>query len=257
MVRSGQRWQGSVKRLLDVLASAGGLVALSPILTLTAMALLITQGRPILFRQARPGVDGRPFRIVKFRTMRSTRPGELAYQTDEVRLTRLGGLLRSWSVDELPELWNVLRGEMSLVGPRPLLVEYLPTYSERQRRRHLVRPGITSWAAVNGRHRLHFDERLELDVWYVDHWSLRLDARILAMTAGQVLRRTDVSATQSVEEIGFPLEPAGRAVAESATADAQSVRDAAEGEAAVDVRRGRPRRRAAGHTGSTSPRQSR
>lgn len=221
MVRSGRRWQGSVKRLLDVLASAGGLVALSPILTLTAMALLITQGRPILFRQARPGVDGRPFRIAKFRTMRSTRPGERAHHTDDIRLTRLGGLLRSWSVDELPELWNVLRGEMSLVGPRPLLMEYLPTYTEGQRRRHLVRPGITSWAAVNGRHRLRFVERLELDVWYVDHWSLRLDARILAMTAGQVLRRTDVTTTQGVVEIGFPLGAAGREVAESATADAQ------------------------------------
>ena len=205
MVRSGQRWQGSVKRLLDVLASAGGLVALSPILTLTAMALLITQGRPILFRQARPGVDGRPFRIAKFRTMRPTRAGELAHQTDDVRLTRLGGLLRSWSIDELPELWNVLRGEMSLVGPRPLLMEYLSTYSEWQRRRHLVRPGITSWAAVNGRHRLRFDERIALDIWYVDHWSLRLDARVLAMTIAQVLLRTDVTPTQGLADIGFPL----------------------------------------------------
>jgi len=218
-----RRVRQATKRAIDLFGAAVGLIVLSPILALTAVCLLATQGRPILFRQARPGVDGRPFRIAKFRTMRPTRPGERAHQTDDARLTRLGGLLRSWSVDELPELWNVLRGEMSLVGPRPLLMEYLPTYSERQQRRHLVRPGITSWAAVNGRHRLQFVERLELDVWYVDHWSLRLDARILAMTAGQVLRRTDVTTTQGVAEIGFPLEPAGLAGAGSEIADCQPV----------------------------------
>ena len=130
--------------------------------------------------------------------------------TDEQRISRLGRFLRSTSIDELPELWNVLRGEMSLVGPRPLLVEYLDTYTPEERRRHDMRPGITGWAAVKGRHALKFEDRLQLDVWYVDHWSLGLDLRIIALTAAQVLRRTDVSTTQDLEEVGFPLPGRGR-----------------------------------------------
>jgi lipopolysaccharide/colanic/teichoic acid biosynthesis glycosyltransferase len=153
----------------------------------------------------RPGLGGRPFTILKFRTMRATRPGEVFYQTDEARLTRLGRFLRSTSIDELPELWNVLRGDMSLVGPRPLLVEYLGTYTPEERRRHDVRPGVTGWAAVNGRHTTRFAERLKLDVWYVDHWSLWLDLKILALTAVQLVRRSDVAATQDLAEVGFPL----------------------------------------------------
>ena len=127
-----------------------------------------------------PGLHGRTFEIVKFRTMRTPRAGEVWYLTDQDRITRLGRFLRSTSIDELPELWNVLRGDMSLVGPRPLLVEYLPHYTARERRRHEMRPGITGWAAVNGRHTLPFEDRLELDAWYVDNWSLALDFRILA-----------------------------------------------------------------------------
>ena len=163
------------------------------------------QGRPILFRQQRPGRHAVPFRIAKFRTMRAPAPGEVAHLTDGQRVTKLGAFLRASSIDELPELWNVLRGEMSLVGPRPLLMEYLDAYTPRQQRRHDVRPGITSWAAVNGRHVLRFEERLDLDVWYVEHQDMVLDLRIMAMTIGQVLSRTHVSTTQDPASIGFPL----------------------------------------------------
>jgi lipopolysaccharide/colanic/teichoic acid biosynthesis glycosyltransferase len=172
---------------------------------LTALVLLATQGRPLLFRQRRPGLHGAPFTILKFRTMRAPGVGEVAHLTDSQRMTRLGGALRATSLDELPELWNVVRGEMSLVGPRPLLMEYLDAYTPRQHHRHDMRPGVTSWAAVNGRHVLPFDERIELDVWYVEHWTLRLDARILAKTLRQVLSRSDVATTQDPTEIGFPL----------------------------------------------------
>ena len=200
-----RRVQDVIKRGADLWLGGAALIILSPVLGIVAACLLLTQGRPILFRQTRPGLRERPFRIAKFRTMRAPAPGEVAHQTDDIRVTRLGRFLRSSSLDELPELWNVLRGDMSLVGPRPLLMAYLGTYSELQRTRHDVRPGITSWAAVNGRHSLRFEDRLRLDVWYVEHRSLRLDARILAMTLEQVLRRTDVTATQDVGEIGFPL----------------------------------------------------
>ena len=195
----------AVKRAIDASLATVALIALSPVLALTIISLLVAQGRPILFRQSRPGLGGKPFRIIKFRTMRAILPGEIAHLTDERRVTRIGRVLRSTSIDELPELLNVMKGEMSLVGPRPLLMEYLDAYTERQRRRHDMRPGVTSWAAVNGRHRLRFDERLELDVWYVDHWSLSLDLRIMAITMAQVLRRVDVTTTQPVGDIGFPL----------------------------------------------------
>ena len=194
----------AVKRGLDIAAAATGLLVLSPVLAWVALAVAATQGLPVLFRQLRPGLHGRPFTILKFRTMRSPRPGEVWYLTDEQRITRLGRFLRATSLDELPELWNVLRGEMSLVGPRPLLMEYLEKYTPEERRRHDMPPGITGWAAVNGRNALRFRDRLELDVWYVDHWSLLLDIRILAMTVIQVLRRTDVSTTEDLA-LGFPL----------------------------------------------------
>ncbi|WP_308197048.1 sugar transferase [Anaeromyxobacter sp. SG64] len=194
-----------VKRALDVCGAGVGLVLASPVLAVAGAAILVTQGRPILFRQTRPGLGGAPFTIYKLRTMRPPRADEVWYQTDAQRVTRLGRFLRATSLDELPELWNVLRGEMSLVGPRPLLVEYLDQYTPDERRRHDVRPGVTGWAAVNGRHALKFKERLALDVWYVDHWSLRLDLRILALTVYQVLRRSDVHETQDIAEIGFPL----------------------------------------------------
>ena len=195
------------KRCLDVWMSAVGLLVLSPVLAVIAGGLLLSQGRPILFRQERPGLHGRPFRIAKFRTMRTPSPDEVAHQTDDIRVTRIGRFLRTTSLDELPELWNVLRGEMSVVGPRPLLMAYLDSYSDRQRSRHDVRPGVTGWAVVNGRHSLRFEERLELDVWYVEHWSLALDLRIIRMTLQHLLTRADVSETQDLGEIGFPLDP--------------------------------------------------
>jgi lipopolysaccharide/colanic/teichoic acid biosynthesis glycosyltransferase len=203
-----------VKRGLDVMVATSGLLVLAPVLAWVALAVAVTQGLPILFRQERPGLHGRPFTILKFRTMRAPRADEVWYLTDGSRITRLGRFLRATSLDELPELWNVLRGHMSLVGPRPLLMEYLETYTPEERRRHDMRPGITGWAVVNGRNGLRFRDRLEFDIWYIDHWSIWLDIRILAMTAVQVLRRTGVSTTEDLA-LGFPLpgvdvESAGR-----------------------------------------------
>jgi sugar transferase EpsL len=204
----------AIKRGLDIAAAGTGLLVLAPVLSWVALAVAATQRLPVLFRQQRPGLNGVPFTIYKFRTMRSPRRGEVWYLTDNERITRLGRFMRATSLDELPELWNVIRGDMSLVGPRPLLMEYLEEYTPEERRRHDMRPGITGWAAVNGRNALQFKDRLQFDVWYVDHWSLALDARILAMTAIQVLRRTDVSTTEDLA-LGFPLPgvdvgPAGR-----------------------------------------------
>jgi lipopolysaccharide/colanic/teichoic acid biosynthesis glycosyltransferase len=193
-----------IKRLIDVTGATFALVVLSPVLLWTAVALLATQGRPIFFRHERPGLHGRPFTMVKFRTMRQPRPDEVWYSTDAMRITRLGRLLRSMSIDELPQLWNVLNGDMSLVGPRPLLTEYLDRYTPDEQRRHEMKPGITGWAAVNGRNTARFEDRLRLDVWYVDHWSLALDIRIVAMTVLQVLRRTDARSVQEFDEIEFP-----------------------------------------------------
>jgi lipopolysaccharide/colanic/teichoic acid biosynthesis glycosyltransferase len=199
----------AVKRGSDLAGAATLAVLLSPVLLWTAVGVVITQGWPILFRHERPGLREQPFTLLKFRTMRAPRPGEVWYQTDDQRITPLGRFLRSSSIDELPELWNVLRGDMSLVGPRPLLTEYLDKYTPEERRRHDMRPGITGWAAVNGRHATKFRDRLKLDVWYIDHWSLGLDLKILGMTAAQVLRRQDVSATQNLAEVGFPLPGVG------------------------------------------------
>jgi lipopolysaccharide/colanic/teichoic acid biosynthesis glycosyltransferase len=199
----GRQLALAAKRGIDVAGAAAGLLVLSPVLAAIAAAVRASQGAPVLFRQVRPGLDGRPFTILKFRTMRPPRPGEDRFLTDGQRVSPIGRFLRRTSLDELPELWNVLRGEMSLVGPRPLLVEYLDRYTAEERRRHQVRPGITGWAAVNGRHAIPFRERLALDVWYVDHWNLWLDLRILARTALQVIRRTGVSTTEDASA-GFP-----------------------------------------------------
>jgi lipopolysaccharide/colanic/teichoic acid biosynthesis glycosyltransferase len=197
-----------LKRAIDVAGSVAALMAVSPVLAGVAVAVLATDGRPVLFRQARPGLGGRPFTILKFRTMRAPREAEVWYASDDERVTRLGRFLRATSLDELPELWNVLRGDMSLVGPRPLLVEYLPHYTPEEARRHDMRPGMTGWAAVNGRNALRFRDRLALDVWYVDHWSLRLDLRIMARTAWQVLQRSGVVEVEDNAALGFPLPPA-------------------------------------------------
>ena len=176
-----------VKGLMDRLLALLGLVALSPILLGLGFVVWLSLGWPVFFRQRRPGFHKRPFDLLKFRTMRG------GSGPDEERLTRVGRFLRAWSLDELPELWNILRGDMSLVGPRPLLMQYLPRYSPRQARRHEVKPGLTGWAQVNGRNALTWEEKFELDVWYVDHWSLGLDICILWRTVLQVLRREGIS----------------------------------------------------------------
>jgi lipopolysaccharide/colanic/teichoic acid biosynthesis glycosyltransferase len=181
------------KRALDVAGAASALVVLAPLLAGVAVAVAALHGRPVLFRQERPGLEGRIFTLRKFRTMRPPRAGEDPVGSDPARLTPLGRFLRASSLDELPTLWNVLVGEMSLVGPRPLLTQYLPRYSARQARRHEVKPGITGWAQVNGRNALSWEEKLELDVWYVEHRSLGLDLRILLRTAGGVLRRDGIA----------------------------------------------------------------
>ncbi len=179
---------------MDILGAASGLVLLSPVLAALALAILWQMGRPVLFRQIRPGLQGRPFAMVKFRTMSKAMDARGRPLPDAQRLTRLGRFLRATSLDELPELWNVMRGEMSLVGPRPLLMEYLPLYAPSQARRHEVRPGITGWAQVNGRNALSWEEKFALDVWYVDNRSLWLDLRILWLTLLKAARREGISA---------------------------------------------------------------
>ena len=182
-----------MKRALDVLVSALALVILSPLLLVTAVLVRWKLGRPVLFRQERPGIHGRPFTLVKFRTMRDAPVDPTDGSADRDRLTPFGTKLRSTSIDELPELWNVLKGDMSLVGPRPLLMHYLPLYSERQARRHEVKPGITGWAQINGRNNSPWADRLEMDVWYVENRSILLDLRILVNTIPSALRRSGVS----------------------------------------------------------------
>ncbi len=191
----------TIKRLIDIVGAMVGLVVLSPVLGLAALAVYRSLGRPILFRQERPGLHGRLFRICKFRTMRPARDDEVWFRSDDQRLGRTGRFLRRTSIDELPELWNVLLGQMSLVGPRPLLPEYLDLYTPEQARRHEVRPGITGWAQVQGRQTIPFSRRLELDVWYVDHVSVGLDLRILAMTIRDVFLTRGVVPGQDVDEI--------------------------------------------------------
>jgi len=182
-----------MKRTFDVIAAGLGLIVLSPLLAAIALLVLRDIGGPVLFRQIRAGLHGRPFTLYKFRTMRGAPDPRGAATSDGERMTDLGRALRSWSLDELPELWNVLLGEMSIVGPRPLLVEYLPRYNETQARRHEVRPGITGLAQIRGRNCLSWDERFALDVEYVDTHSILLDLRILAETVLPVLRRDGIS----------------------------------------------------------------
>ena len=182
-----------MKRLIDIAFSLTLLVLLSPIIAAVAIGVRLDLGPPVLFRQVRPGLKGRPFTIYKFRTMRNASGGEPSTDTDQQRLTAFGRWLRTTSLDELPELWNVLRGDMSLVGPRPLLMQYLPLYSPEQSRRHDVRPGVTGWAQVNGRNALTWEAKFRLDVWYVDHQSTWLDLRILFMTIKSVFGRSGIS----------------------------------------------------------------
>jgi lipopolysaccharide/colanic/teichoic acid biosynthesis glycosyltransferase len=183
----------AIKRTVDVIGGLVGLVVLSPVLAGVAVVVRVRLGRPVLFIQPRPGQNGRIFHIYKFRTMSDERDEHGHLLPDEHRLTRLGRFLRSSSLDELPELVNVLHGDMSLVGPRPLLVDYLDRYSPRQALRHTVRPGITGWCQVNGRNLLSWEDKFEFDSWYAEHWSLTVDLRILATTVKTVVRRTGIS----------------------------------------------------------------
>jgi sugar transferase EpsL len=182
-----------MKRAFDILISTGLLILLAPVMALVAVIVMVQMGRPILFRQERPGLYGKPFVMIKFRTMRNDVDEKGVSLSDAERLTGFGKYLRASSLDELPELINVLKGDMSLVGPRPLLMEYLPLYSPEQARRHEVRPGITGWAQVNGRNALTWDEKLRLDVWYVDNSNLVMDAKILVRTLLAVARRQGIS----------------------------------------------------------------
>ena len=183
-----------IKRLFDITAATAALVALSPVYAIAAYKVKQNLGSPVLFRQTRPGLDGTPFEMIKFRTMKDAIDSEGNPLPDSERLTDFGKMLRNSSLDELPELWNVLKGDMSLVGPRPLLMEYMPLYNSEQSRRHNVRPGITGYAQVNGRNAIGWDKKFELDTWYVDNQSLWLDIKILLKTVKKVVIKDGISA---------------------------------------------------------------
>ena len=187
-----------LKRLFDILGAVFGLLILLPIIVTLAWQVRRKLGSPVLFRQTRPGLHGKPFQLIKFRTMRNAIGLDGRPLPDSERMTSFGSFLRSASLDELPELWNVLKGDMSLVGPRPLLMEYLPLYSLEQARRHEVRPGVTGWAQVNGRNALSWEEKFRLDVWYVDNHSFWLDLKILSLTVKKVFVREGISAAGEV-----------------------------------------------------------
>ncbi|HET7893054.1 MAG TPA: sugar transferase [Candidatus Sulfotelmatobacter sp.] len=191
------RFSHRLKRGMDVVVSAITLILLSPVILVVAVLVRWRMGRPVIFRQQRPGHGGRPFYALKFRSMTDKRDQNGRFLPDADRITRLGAFLRRSSLDELPQFWNVLRGDMSLVGPRPLLMQYLERYTAEQARRHSVPPGITGWTQVNGRNDLAWEQKLALDVWYVDHWSLALDLRILAMTVWKVLTGEGIAAEGS------------------------------------------------------------
>jgi lipopolysaccharide/colanic/teichoic acid biosynthesis glycosyltransferase len=188
-------WRRKVKRTVDVAVSGTALVVTSPIIAGAAVGIWATMGSPVIFRQDRPGQHGETIRIMKFRSMRDALPHEVGPDFDAARITRLGKFLRESSIDELPQLVNVLRGDMSLIGPRPLVMQYWDRYTDEQRRRHDVLPGLTGWAQVNGRNTISWEEKFAYDVWYVDNWSLRLDAKILAKTLLSVLTREGISSS--------------------------------------------------------------
>jgi lipopolysaccharide/colanic/teichoic acid biosynthesis glycosyltransferase len=192
-----------MKRLFDTAVATVALVILAPLLFAIAVMIRVALGRPILFRQVRPGRGAVPFTLIKFRTMRDAYSSTGEMLSDSQRMTRLGMFLRSTSLDELPELWNIVKGEMSLVGPRPLLMEYLPLYSAQQARRHTVRPGITGWAQINGRNAISWADKFSLDVWYVDNRTFLIDLKILALTVVRVLRRNGITADNSASTPKF------------------------------------------------------
>lgn len=183
-----------IKRLFDIMVSATGLLLIAPLIALVALQIRCKLGSPVLFRQIRPGKDGKPFEMIKFRTMRDAVDSVGNPLPDAERMTPFGSFLRSSSLDELPELWNVLKGDMSLVGPRPLLMEYLSLYSKEQYRRHEVRPGVTGWAQINGRNALSWETKFKLDIWYVDNRSIWLDLKIVYLTVKKVLIRDGIAA---------------------------------------------------------------
>ena len=191
------------KRFFDIFAATIGLIVLSPVIAVVAYLIHKRLGSPVLFRQVRPGLGGKPFEMVKFRTMRDALDVNGNPLPDAERMTDFGRFLRSSSLDELPELWNVIKGDMSLVGPRPLLMEYLPLYNEEQFRRHEMRPGVTGWAQINGRNALSWEEKFKLDVWYVDNQSLLLDLKIIFRTIKKVLVRDGISAEGEVTMTRF------------------------------------------------------
>ncbi|UTH29869.1 sugar transferase [Ectopseudomonas hydrolytica] len=192
-----------MKRILDIILASFGLILLAPVIGIVAVCIRRKLGSPVIFSQVRPGLHGKPFKMVKFRTMLDAFDAEGNPLPDSQRMTRFGSFLRSSSLDELPELWNVLKGDMSLVGPRPLLMEYLPFYSQEQYRRHEVRPGITGWAQVNGRNALSWEDKFRLDVWYVDNRSFWLDCKIFFLTVKKVLMRDGISADGEVTMTKF------------------------------------------------------
>ncbi len=192
-----------IKRGFDLFASVLGLILLAPIIAIVAWNIRKKLGSPVLFRQIRPGRNGKPFEMIKFRTMRDAHDAMGNPLPDSERMTPFGSFLRSSSLDELPELWNVVKGDMSLVGPRPLLMEYLPLYSPEQYRRHNVRPGVTGWAQINGRNALEWEEKFKLDVWYVDNQSFWLDVKVIFLTIKKVLVRDGISAEGEVTASKF------------------------------------------------------
>lgn len=194
-------YQKCIKRLLDIVISLTALVILSPVLLVVAVLVRVKLGSPVIFHQDRPGYHERVFKLCKFRSMTDERGADGELLPDEVRLTKFGKALRATSLDELPELWNILKGDMSLIGPRPLLVKYLPLYNEFQRHRHDVKPGLTGWAQVNGRNTITWEQRFEYDVYYVNHISFMMDLKILFQTVAVVFRHSDInSATDATME---------------------------------------------------------
>ena len=183
-----------MKRVMDIIGTSIGLVLLAPVIAILCVMIRRRLGAPVLFRQTRPGKDGKPFQMIKFRSMKDANAPDGTPLPDSERMTPFGAKLRATSLDELPELWNVLKGDMSLVGPRPLLMEYLPLYSPHQARRHDLRPGVTGWAQINGRNAIGWPEKLNLDVWYVENRSLWLDIKIIALTIKKVVKRDGISA---------------------------------------------------------------
>lgn len=196
-----------VKRLIDILLSGLALILLSPLLLIVAILVRTKLGSPVIFCQERPGKDEKIFKLHKFRTMTDARDEQGNLLPDEVRLTRFGRILRATSLDELPELWDIFRGKMSIVGPRPLLVRYLPLYNERQHHRHDVMPGLTGWAQVNGRNAISWEEKFELDLWYVEHISFATDVKIIWLTVKKVLKKEGISSDTSATMEAFTGTP--------------------------------------------------